>query len=115
MSPATNFDSLASAIAHSCVCGDAAELPIRSSSLSPVTAFWISTDVEDFGQVLCEVARVLEPEGRLYLRGVHPCFNGPFVEPGGSRQRDGAVGASMAERCWITPLSAVEGHAERAG
>lgn len=63
------------------VCADAAHLPVRSDSLPSVTAFWISTDVDDFAQVLSEVFRVLTPGGRLFLRGVHPCFNGPFIEP----------------------------------
>jgi SAM-dependent methyltransferase len=65
------------------VCADAGVLPMRSSSVAAVTAFWISTDVDDLAHVLREVFRVLAPGGCLYLRGVHPCFNGPFVEPAG--------------------------------
>jgi hypothetical protein len=48
---------------------------------------WISTDVDDFGAVLCEATRVLQPDGLLVFYGVHPCFNGPAVHP----QPDGGV------------------------
>jgi hypothetical protein len=45
-----------------------------------VVATWITTDVDDFGRVLHEAARVLQPDGVLVVYGVHPCFNGPCVE-----------------------------------
>lgn len=41
---------------------------------------WLSTDVDDFGAVLREVVRVMCAGGLLVFYGVHPCFNGPFVE-----------------------------------
>lgn len=41
---------------------------------------WVSTDVDDFAQVMREVARVLLPDGSFLFYGAHPCFNGPCVE-----------------------------------
>lgn len=66
---------------------DAAVLPLADASFDTVIAMWISTDVEDFGAVLREAARVLRPGGVLVAYGVHPCFNGPHVvwEEDGSR------------------------------
>jgi hypothetical protein len=43
-------------------------------------ASWISTDVDDFGAVLAEATRVLEPGGTFLCYGAHPCFNGPHIE-----------------------------------
>ena len=60
--------------------GDAAVLPFADGTFPTVATLWISTDVDDFGAVLREAARVLEPGGLLVFYGVHPCFNGPHVE-----------------------------------
>ncbi len=65
---------------HRVVLGDAQRLPFADASFETVLAAWISTDVDDFGQVLREIARVLVPGGALISYGVHPCFNGPHVE-----------------------------------
>lgn len=65
---------------HRVVLGDAQRLPFADASFATVLAAWISTDVDDFGQVLREIARVLVPGGALISYGVHPCFNGPHVE-----------------------------------
>ena len=66
---------------------DATRLPIRTAALDDVTAIWVHGDLDDLPSVLAEVARVLRPGGRLFLFGIHPCFNGPCVEnlPDGSR------------------------------
>ena len=61
---------------------DAAALPFRDGVFDTVTTLWISTDVDDFGAVLSEAARVLKPGGTLLFFGVHPCFNGPHVQVG---------------------------------
>lgn len=58
---------------------DAGVLPFADASFDTVMVMWISTDVDDFGQVLREAARVLRPDGVLVAYGVHPCFNGPHV------------------------------------
>lgn len=62
------------------VLGDAQRLPFADATFETVLAAWISTDVDDYGQVLREIARVLVPGGALISYGVHPCFNGPHVE-----------------------------------
>ena len=59
---------------------DAAALPFADAVFPAVTTIWISTDVDDYGAVLLEAARVLAPGGTLLFYGVHPCFNGPHVE-----------------------------------
>lgn len=60
--------------------GDGAVLPFRDAAFSSVLASWISTDVDDFGNVLAEAARVLAPGGTFLFYGAHPCFNGPHIE-----------------------------------
>jgi SAM-dependent methyltransferase len=60
--------------------GDAAALPFADGTFTAVAAIWISTDVDDFGAVAAEAARVLRPGGLLACYGAHPCFNGPHVE-----------------------------------
>jgi SAM-dependent methyltransferase len=60
--------------------GDGAALPFADGTFSTVSTMWISTDVDDFGAVAAEAARVLKPGGLLVFYGVHPCFNGPHVE-----------------------------------
>ena len=70
---------------------DAAALPFASGTFPAVAALWISTDVDDFGAVLAEAARVLTPGGPLVFYGAHPCFNGPqfsgWMTAGFSRTR----------------------------
>lgn len=61
------------------VLGDAQRLPFSDASFPTVLAAWISTDVDNFGAVLQEIARVLTPGGVMIFFGVHPCFNGPHV------------------------------------
>ena len=62
------------------VCADGSHLPLGTASVDLVAAIWVSTDFDDPAAVLGEVARVLRPGGHLVTFGVHPCFNGPFVE-----------------------------------
>ena len=59
---------------------DAAALPFADSSFDAVASLWIHTDVDDFGAVVKEIARVLRADGRLVYVGAHPCFVGPHSE-----------------------------------
>jgi len=74
--------------------GDGAALPFGDGTFGAVAALWISTDVDDFGAVLAEAARVLEPGGVFLFYGAHRCFNGPHVE----WLEDGGVRAHPAYR-----------------
>lgn len=56
-------------------------LPFANRTFDTVAAIWVTTDVEDVAAVFAEAARVLRGGGRLVVFGVHPCFNGPLVEP----------------------------------
>jgi ubiquinone/menaquinone biosynthesis C-methylase UbiE len=60
--------------------GDAAALPFADCTFPTVATMWTSTDVDDFGAVVAEAARVLIPGGLLAFYGAHPCFNGPHVQ-----------------------------------
>lgn len=71
---------IASSRSSRLVQGDAARLPFANSAFSTVAAVWVTTDVDALESTLSEVARVLASGGRLVMYGVHPCFNGPFVE-----------------------------------
>lgn len=73
--------------ASTLVQGTAERLPFADVTFPMVIASWISTDVEDFGRVLAEASRVLQPGGRFLFYGVHPCFNGPHVENREDRSR----------------------------
>jgi SAM-dependent methyltransferase len=59
---------------------DAAMLPFMDDVFATVVIMWLSTDVDDFGAVLREATRVLQPGKLLLFYGVHPCFNGPCIE-----------------------------------
>ncbi|HEY2239479.1 MAG TPA: methyltransferase domain-containing protein, partial [Streptosporangiaceae bacterium] len=81
--------------------GDAARLPFGDATFAAVATMWTSTDVDDFGAVLTEAARVLRPGGLLGGFLAHPCFNGPHIE----WLDDGGVRAHPTYRQagWQTP------------
>jgi SAM-dependent methyltransferase len=60
--------------------GDGAALPFGDGSFGAVATLWISTDVDDFGAILAEATRILEPGGAFLFYSAHPCFNGPHIE-----------------------------------
>jgi SAM-dependent methyltransferase len=71
---------------------DAHELPVRTAGLQTVGLAFVHTDVDAFDKVLREVARILQPGGRLVCLGIHPCFVGPHVDsPTKSNARLGVV------------------------
>jgi SAM-dependent methyltransferase len=72
--------SIARGRSRQVVQGDAAALPFADGTFPTVTTMWVSTDVDDFGAVLAEAARVLTPDGLLAFFGAHPCFNGPHTQ-----------------------------------
>jgi SAM-dependent methyltransferase len=64
-----------SAPAHVAV-GDAAKLPLSSSSIDCVTAFMCLQDIDDMPGTIDEIARVLKDGGKLALAIVHPMYSG---------------------------------------
>ena len=56
---------------------DAAALPFEDGHFDAAVSMWTHTDVDEFGLVLHEVARVLRPGAALVYLGAHPCFVGP--------------------------------------
>jgi ubiquinone/menaquinone biosynthesis C-methylase UbiE len=58
---------------------DAAALPFEDASFDAAVSMFTHTDVEDFGAVVGEVARVLRSGAPLVYLGVHPCFVGPHA------------------------------------
>jgi SAM-dependent methyltransferase len=71
---------------------DAHELPLRTGGLQTVGFAFVHTDVDAFDKVLREVARVLQPDGRLVCLGTHPCFVGHHIDsPTKSDSRLGIV------------------------
>jgi len=59
------------------VCGDAAALPWEASTFDLAIAYMSLQDVDDLRGAVEEIARVLEPGGRLCLAIVHPLNRPP--------------------------------------
>lgn len=62
---------------------DGTDLPFEAASFDAVVSMWTHTDIDDFGGMTREAARVLRDEGIFVYVGAHPCFVGPhsrFVE-----------------------------------
>jgi SAM-dependent methyltransferase len=58
---------------------DAHALPFDDGSYDAAVSIFTHTDVEDFPQVVREIARVLRAGGAFVYLGVHPCFVGPHA------------------------------------
>jgi SAM-dependent methyltransferase len=56
---------------------DAGALPFADATFAAAVSTWTHTDVDDFGAILVELARVLAPGAPLVYVGAHPCFVGP--------------------------------------
>jgi SAM-dependent methyltransferase len=52
-------------------------LPFEDASFDAAVSLWLHTDVDDFGAILREAARVLRPGAPFAYIGAHPCFVGP--------------------------------------
>jgi len=60
-------------------------LPFGDASFDAAVSIWTHTDVEDFGALLREAARVLRPGSPFAYIGAHPCFVGPHSRFIGAR------------------------------
>jgi ubiquinone/menaquinone biosynthesis C-methylase UbiE len=58
---------------------DASALSFEDASFDAAVSIFTHTDVDDFADVIREIARVLRGEGRFVYLGVHPCFVGPHA------------------------------------
>jgi SAM-dependent methyltransferase len=56
---------------------DARELPFEDASFDAAVSQWTHTDVDEFANVVVEVARVLRPAAPFVYVGLHPAFVGP--------------------------------------
>jgi SAM-dependent methyltransferase len=87
------------------LCASATGLPFGDATFATVVCTYLHTDIDDMAPVFREVERVLATGGRFVYVGVHPCFEGHFVE----RRRDGSrvihpgyleTGFRMESRYW---------------
>lgn len=84
--------------------GDAAHLPLATGSVDCVIAFMSLQDVDDMEAAVLEIARILEPGGRLVLAVVHPVNSaGRFVGDRGDPARPFVISGS-----WFTPRRYVD-------
>lgn len=95
--------------------GDAEHLPFASGTFPMVTSSWTSTDVDDFTQMVREIARVLTVGGQFVFYGIHPCFNGPHVESRDDRARIVHPTYRDARRHQSAPWWGTGGIREKAG
>ena len=58
---------------------DASALPLECESFDAAVSMFTHTDVDDFAEVVGEIARVLRAGGRFVYLGIHPCFVGPHA------------------------------------
>jgi SAM-dependent methyltransferase len=56
---------------------DATDIPFPDATFAAAVSMFTHTDIDEFGQVVREVTRVLQPGGPFVYVGVHPCFIGP--------------------------------------
>lgn len=61
------------------VCANARQLPFADAVSNAVVGMYFHTDLEEFADVVREIARCLRSGGRFIYIGLHPCFIGPFV------------------------------------
>ena len=59
---------------------DGGALPLRDGVARLAVSVLTHTDVDDYGSLVAEAVRVLEPSGCFVHVGVHPCFVSPVAE-----------------------------------
>lgn len=92
------------------VVGDAAHLPLATGSADCVVAFMSLHDVDDMEAAVYEIARILQPGGRVVCALVHPLNSaGRFLGEHSDPTRPFVISGS-----WFTPRRYVES-AERGG
>jgi SAM-dependent methyltransferase len=82
---------------------DAHRLPVRSGSIGHAAAMFAHTDVDDFGAMVGEVARVLSPGGRFAYVGTHPCFVGPHIDSPLVSDERLSISAGYGDARWVPP------------
>ena len=92
---------------------DAAHLPFPDRSLPAVAAIMVHTDMPAYGAVLREVRRVLVTGGVFLHVGVHPCFNGTFVDR--SSRPDVIVKPGYLHPHWAPAVDPLDGAVGGAG
>jgi hypothetical protein len=61
------------------------------------------TDVDDFGTVVGEVARVLSPGSRFAYVGTRPCFVGPHIDSPVVSDEQRSTSAGHGDARWVPP------------
>ena len=82
---------------------DAHRLPVRSGSIGHAAAMFAHTDVDDFGAMVGEVARVLSPGGHFAYVGTHPCFVGPHIDSPLVSDERLSISAGYGDARWVPP------------
>jgi SAM-dependent methyltransferase len=76
---------------------DAARLPFRDGAFDLAVAYMTLHDIDDMPEAVAEIARVLEPDGRLCAAIVHP------VNSAGSFQGSGAAAPFVISGSYLDP------------
>jgi SAM-dependent methyltransferase len=81
--------------------GDATRLPFADHSVPRAVVLLVHTDVDHYGPLLREVARVVAPGGEVVHLGVHPCFVGHHIEAPDRGEERLAVVPGYREGGWV--------------
>lgn len=92
---------------------DAGSLPFPAGSLSAVAAIMVHTDMPDYRAALREIRRVLAPGGVFVHVGVHPCFNGAFVDR--TARPDVIIKPGYLHPHWVPAVDPLDGAVGQAG
>lgn len=81
--------------------GDATRLPFADHSVPRAVVLLVHTDVDHYGPLLREVARVVVPGGEVVHLGVHPCFVGHHIEAPDRSEERLAVVSGYRDGGWV--------------